>query len=222
MASPLRSLPSTIDSALGWRHDLAPEVLPTGIRDLNGIIEGCPRGRITEIIGPVSSGRTSMISAVLAEAARLGEISAYIDCSNAFDPVSASAAGIALDRLLLVRCGGSVDHAVRTADLLVHAGGFGVIVLDLCDAPGRDLRRIPISAWYRFRRAIETTPSVLLVAGHEPAAKACASLLVEIRRDRVEFCGTEPFQYLRRARFEARSRKPVRAQAAAWDANVFE
>ena len=153
--------------------------------------------------------------------AGLGEVSAYVDCSNAFDPVPA-ATGVALDRLLLVRCAGNVDGAVRTTDLLVHAGGFGVIVLDLCDAPERDLRRIPISAWYRFRRAIETTPSVLLVAGREPAAKACASLLIEIRRDRVEFSGTAPFQYLRRARFEARCRKPVRAQAAAWDADALQ
>ena len=201
---------------LGWRHDTPPEILSTGIGELDGVIEGCPRGRITEITGSVSSGRTTMMHAVLAEATRMGEICAVVDTADSFHPESAAAAGVALRQVLLVRCAGDVDHALRAADLLLHSGGFGVVALDLCDAPDRALSRIPISCWYRFRRVIENTPTVFLLLEREPLAKACASLLVEMKRERANFTGTYPFQYLESAQYEAQPRKPVSGRAASF------
>jgi hypothetical protein len=211
----------SIDTALGWKHDLPPETLSTGIESLDGAIEGCPRGRITEIVGPVSSGRTTMMHSVMAEATRMGETCAVVDTSNSFDAQSAAAAGVVLDHVLVVRCGGDANHALRAADLLVHSGGFGVITLDLCDVPDRELRRIPLSCWYRFRRAIENTPTVLLLVEREAGAKSCSSLLLEMNRERTFFSGTYPFQYLDEIRFQARPRKPVNRQPACFEVKAL-
>src|SRR4051812_31052061 len=134
-------------SKLSWKHEFTPEILSTGLGGVDSLIEGCPRGRITEIAGPVSSGRTSLLYSILAEASRLGEFCAIVDGTNAFDPHGAVAAGINLRRLVWVRCSGNAEHAMRAADLLIHAGGFGVIALDLCEVPLASLRRIPISSW---------------------------------------------------------------------------
>jgi hypothetical protein len=152
--------------------------------------------------------------AILAEGTRIGEVCAVVDACDSFDPESAAAAGVELSQLLLIRCGGDADHALRAADLLLHSGGFGVVALDLCDAPDRDVRRIPISCWYRFRRAIENTPTVFLLVEREPLAKACASLSLEMNRERANFTGTYPFQYLESVRYRALPRKSASRRPA--------
>ncbi len=197
---------------LGWKHDSTPETFSTGVPPVDSLIEGCPRGRVTEITGPLSSGRTSLLYSILAEASRLGEFSALVDGSNAFDPASAVAAGVQLHRLVWVRCGGNAEAAMRSADLLIHSGGFGVIALDLCEIPLRALHRIPISSWYRFRRAVENTPCALVLLNREPQARACSSLAIEMKRARADFSGTTPV--LEKAEFEARPRKPAPSGAA--------
>src|SRR5437867_4944576 len=80
------------------------ESVPTGIAPLDAMTGGLPRGAITEIFGPLSSGRTSSMVSILAEATASGEVCALVDGSDAFDPKSAAAAGLALNRLLWVRC----------------------------------------------------------------------------------------------------------------------
>ena len=215
------AISSDIIEQLNWHQEYTPDNLNTGINSLDGLIEGCPRGRITEIVGPVSSGRTSLLLSILAEATRLDEFCAVVDANNAFDPVSAEAAGVNLRRLVWVRCNGNAEHAMKSADLLVHSGGFGIIALDLCEVPASITRRIPLSWWYRFRRAIENTPTVLLVLQNEPNAKACASLLLEMKRDDAAFTGTQPFQILDHARFEALPRKPVRPAPARFEARAL-
>ena len=78
---------------------------PTGLADLDALLGGgLPRGEISEIVGPASSGCTRLVLAVLAEATQAGEVAAYIDAMDCLDPRSAEQAGIALDRLLWVRC----------------------------------------------------------------------------------------------------------------------
>jgi hypothetical protein len=211
-------LPSHLLPKLHWNQELRPELRPTGVDHLDDVIEGCPRGRITEIVGPVSSGRTTLLCSILAEATRGGEFCAVVDTTNSFDPASAEAAGVNLRRLVWIRCNGNAEHAIKSADLLVHSGGFGLISLDLCDAPARITRRIPLSWWYRFRRAVENTPCVFLVMETEPTAKACASLLLEMKRDGTSFRGTRPFHYLDHARFNAAPRKPLHHQTARFDA----
>jgi recombination protein RecA len=217
----MAAIPSHILSQLQFRHDVAPEVISTGVDDLDGLIEGCPRGRITEIVGPVSSGRTTLLHAIVAEGTRLGEFCAVIDTANSFDPASGQAAGIDLRRLVWIRCNSNAEHAIKAADLLVHSGGFGVIALDLCEAPARITRRIPLSWWYRFRRAIENTPAAFVVLSSEPNAKACASLFLEMKRGGTHFAGVRPFQYLESARFEAVARKPVRNAPGHFEARAL-
>ena len=141
-----------------------------------------PRGAITEISGPLSSGRTTLIHAILASATAAGEFCALIDGADAFDPWSAAQAGVDLPHLLWVRANGRLEAALKSADLILHSGGFGVIVLDLCEAPARDLNRIPLSYWYRFRGAVENTPGRFVVVSHVPLAKSCARLPLETRR----------------------------------------
>jgi hypothetical protein len=78
---------------------------PTGLADLDALLGGgLPRGEISEIVGPASSGCTRLVLAVLAEATQAGEVAAYIDATDCLDPRSAEQAGIVLDRLLWVRC----------------------------------------------------------------------------------------------------------------------
>src|SRR6476660_5193038 len=80
------------------------ESVPTGIAPLDALTVGLPRGAITEIFGPPSSGRTSAMVSILAEATAQDEVCALVDGKDAFDPKSAAATGLELNRLLWVRC----------------------------------------------------------------------------------------------------------------------
>ncbi|HEV2728492.1 MAG TPA: hypothetical protein VGV15_00545, partial [Terriglobales bacterium] len=97
--------PSSITPAsrLGIRP--SPEMVTSGIPALDALTGGLPRGCLTEICGPASSGRTTVLLAALAAATRRGEYCAVIDASDALDPHSLAATGIDLDHLLWVRCG---------------------------------------------------------------------------------------------------------------------
>lgn len=188
--------------ALGWRVDLEPETLAAAVE--------CPRGRITEIIGEKSSGRTSVLHSVLAAATGRGEFAVLVDANDSFDPCSAAAAGVELTKLIWIRCSGNVEHAMRAADLVIHSGGFGVVAVDLAEAADSGLRRIPATTWFRWRRAVESTRTVLLVIARAPVAKSCSALIVEMRRKRAVFTGN----LLRSAEFEIDRRKPVGRQVA--------
>src|ERR1700691_1899154 len=83
----------------------APEMVSSGIAMMDALTGGLPRGCLTEICGPASSGRTTLLLAALAAATRRGEFCVVVDASDALDPQSAAAAGGELDRLLWVRCG---------------------------------------------------------------------------------------------------------------------
>ncbi|HST10717.1 MAG TPA: hypothetical protein VLL05_10095 [Terriglobales bacterium] len=181
----------------------APETASSGIGEIDGISGGLPRGCLTEVSGPDSSGRTSLMLSALSAATRREEICALIDASDAFDPNSAAAAGLDMERLLWIRCGSHAPHsalsrkrrtpssleeqerlrmedpveqALRAADLLLQSSGFGMVAIDLAGVPSKLARRIPLTTWFRFRRAVENTPTVLLVIGTEPCTQSCASL----------------------------------------------
>lgn len=211
----------------------APEMVTSGIPALDALTGGLPRGCLTEICGPASSGRTSVMLAALATATRRGEYCAVIDAGDSLDPHSATAAGIDLDRLLWVRCGensprrdpstslgrkspllatlargeapsfirfsqGTVDfdgrkkqktlrsseycleQVLRATDLLLESGGFGLIILDLADIAPQSARRIPLTTWFRFRRAVEHKPTILLAIEQQPIAGSCSSLLLQL------------------------------------------
>src|SRR5580700_2086101 len=204
---------------LGFRPDTLRatklrETLATGLPSLDAVIEGFPRGAISEIIGPESSGRTTLIHSLLAASTSNLEVCAYVDTSDSFDPVSASAAGVALSQLIWIRCGSNAGHALKAADLLLHAGGFGAVILDLCQITPRISNRIPISYWYRFRLAIENTPTILALIEKQPLAKSCASLLLEMKRTKTAWTGAPGFELLREVELEAIPRKPIRPVTA--------
>jgi recombination protein RecA len=197
------------------------ECLPTGIGPLDALTGGFPRGAISEVLGPDSSGRTTLLHSLLAAATAREEICAYVDTDDSFDPVSAAASGVALSQVVWVRCSHNTGHALKAADALLHSGGFGVIVLDLCQVPARTWNRIPISYWYRFRRAIETTPTILAIAERQPIAKSCASLMLDLSRKKTVWTGAPGFSLLRGVEIEAASRKPVRPATAQFHAQAI-
>src|SRR5438552_14611310 len=184
-------LRARLESALGERipspfTDLDSRVcesVPTGIAQLDALIGGLPRGAITEIFGPPSSGRTSAMVSVLAEATARDEVCALVDGNNAFDPKSAASAGLELQRLLWVRCR-KLDQVLKSTDLLLQGGGFGRVVMDLTDLPLPHVRSIPLASWFRFQRTIEKTPTALLVMSPENVVKSAASLVLRMSRAR--------------------------------------
>jgi hypothetical protein len=176
----------------------APEMVSSGIAEMDVLTGGLPRGCLTEICGPASSGRTTILLSALAAATRRGEYCAVVDAGDALDPLSVAAAGVDLDRLLWVRCGENyhphteptraehrpaeqgLEKLLRVTDLLLESGGFGVIALDLSDLPPQTARRIPLATWFRFRRAVEHTATVLLAIERQSIAGSCSSLLVKL------------------------------------------
>jgi recombination protein RecA len=198
-------------ASVPWRMAAltALEVLPTRLEGVDRLMGGgFPRGGLTEICGPASSGRTSLALAALATATAEGECCAYVDTDGVFDPQSAAEAGVKLERLLWVRCAGSLENALRCADLVVQAGGFGAVVFDLGRVPPETARRIPAAHWFRLRRAVEGTRTALLIVAQQPNAKAAASRILEMRRGGLEWSGG----LLQGARRQATLRKPVRPE----------
>ena len=156
------------------------ETLSTGVSDIDASTGGLPRGAISEIFGPASSGRTSLMYSMLSYATRHEETCALVDTNDVFAPTAATAAGVDFDRLLWVRCAGNLEHAFKAVDLLLHAGGFGLVILDLGDVAGKDARRIISSWWYRFRRTVEDRPTVLAVISEEACTRSCAAVTLEL------------------------------------------
>jgi recombination protein RecA len=130
------------------------------------------------------------------EVTEQGECCALIDASNAFDPLSASANGVNLDRLFWARCAAPhaklspVDKSLKATDMILSAGGFGLIVLDLGDIEPRLTQKIPLSYWYRFRRAVELTAAAFIVLEQQPSAKSCASLVIALQMNSSEWVPT--------------------------------
>lgn len=164
-------------------HEKKPgEVLSTGIPEIDSFaLGGLPRGALTEVFGPVSSGRTSFMLSALAHATNQEEVCALVDTNNSFDPKSAMRAGIKCEHLLWIRGGHNLEHAFKATDLLLQGGGFGLVLLDLGDVPGNSVKRIISSWWYRFRRTLEPTPTALVIIAEESCVRSCATLALELR-----------------------------------------
>lgn len=112
-----------------------------------------------------------------------------MDVEDTFDPQSAAAAGIQLTRLLWVRCGGNVEHALKAADLLIRAGGFGVVVMDLTGTPYRISRRIPLTSWFRLRHGAGQSGAALIVIAEDIHAGSCSRLQIELRQEQGIWSG---------------------------------
>ena len=160
----------------------APCTVPAGIPILDEVTGGLPRGSLTELYGPASSGKTSFLQSALAARTANSEVCALIDAHDSFDPWCAESAGVSLRQLLWVRCK-NLDQAFCSVDALLHGGGFGMVAMDLSDTPARLVRQIPLSVWFRLRRIVENTSTILLVLSRESNAKTCASLVLRLEKE---------------------------------------
>ncbi|HZQ19489.1 MAG TPA: hypothetical protein VFA90_12260 [Terriglobales bacterium] len=219
-----------------------PEMISTGIAELDALTGGFPRGCLSEICGSGSSGKSSVLLATIAAASRRGESCVLIDASDSFDPESGAAARINFGKLLWVRCGKKLsainpqpsgksslvvghwllanqscadfeaddqspttkdvvardarrtthddftqtrserrlDQVLKTTDLVLQSGGFGLVALDLAGIPQKFVRRIPLASWFRFQRAVEHTKTALLVVSEFPCAQTCVSVTLKL------------------------------------------
>jgi recombination protein RecA len=116
---------------MGEKSTMKIESVPTGALalDLALGVGGLPRGRVTEIYGPESSGKSTLATHVVAEAQRNGGICAYIDAEHAMDPVYAKAIGVDVDELLISQPD-TGEQALEIVDTLVRSGAIDVIVID--------------------------------------------------------------------------------------------
>jgi hypothetical protein len=173
------SLAGRIPAPFAYRDRRVADTASSGIPEIDLLAGGLPRGGLTEICGPPCSGRTSLLLSALAARTAQAEVCALVDGRDGFDPHAAQAAGVQLEQLLWVRCR-EIEQALRATDLLVRGGGFGLIAVDLADIAPETVRGVPLNAWFRFRRAIEDTPAILLLVEQEPNAKTCASLVLRL------------------------------------------
>lgn len=154
---------------------------PTGVAPLDAALGGgLRRGHLSEIAGGRSSGRSTLLCRIVAAAAARGEIAALVDAHDRFDPVSAAGAGVDLSRLLWIRDRGDAGRAVKAMNLVLQAGGFAVVALDLADARGPALRRIPMTTWMRLARVIEGSQTVALLVTAERLARSPGGVTIAL------------------------------------------
>lgn len=172
----------------------ATRVVSSGFDDLDRKIGGgWPLGAISEIVGPRSSGRTCVLLSTLMAATRHGQVVALVDALDRFDPRSAADAGLDLTRVLWIRGApvtverarpAVIDHAIRQAvracDLIIRAGGFAVVALDLCDIPVRRLQALPSVTWLRLAHANESRDTVGLLGSDAPIGRSARGVSVQI------------------------------------------
>jgi hypothetical protein len=139
---------------------------------------GLRRGHLSEIVGGRSSGRTGTVYRALAAAIARGELAALIDTHDRFDPESAAAMGIDLSRLLWVREAGDTGRALKATNLVLQAGGFGLVVWDLADAPAMATRSLPFTTWFRLARVVEGSQTAALVVASEHLARSAGGATI--------------------------------------------
>jgi len=166
--------------------DAPPRFLPTGIEAFDRALGGGWRiGELSELAGRQATGRSHLVACTLARATADRHVVAIVDALDRFDPSSAAEAGVDLDRLLWVRGPAVVaeqarpalvDHAIRQAvrafDLILRAGGFAVVVLDLRGIPPRRLQALPMPTWLRLAQVLEAQDTVGLVLAEVPVARS--------------------------------------------------
>ncbi len=180
---------------------------PTRMAALDASLQGgLPRGQLSEIVGARSSGRTTVVLQSVAAATRRGDMAAWVDTFDHLDVSSAVSAGVVLDRLLWVRghstsrsqgrdTGGRsgpsipgsvalvdrlIERALKACHLVLQAGGFDVVVLDLADAPLVALHRLPFATWLRMQRAVEGSETACVLVVPRPLARSAGGVTVSL------------------------------------------
>jgi hypothetical protein len=185
-----RTLTTTLPS---WEWTDPASLLPMDVPLVDACLRGgLPRGQLSELSGPCSSGRMTLLLQLMSAATQRGEIVALIDTCDRLDVASAAAAGVDLDRLLWVRGSGAgletrdpspetaIDRALKALNLVLQAGGLSLVAIDLADVPPARLRQIPFTTWPRMQRVIEgsDTACVLLTPG--PLARSAGGLTLSL------------------------------------------
>jgi hypothetical protein len=133
---------------------------------------------------------------------------ALVDTHDTFDPASANGCDIVFSRLLWVRlptglgADACASRALKAFSLILQAGGFGLVVLDLADVPSAALRRFPSTTWMRLARSVEGSETAALLVGAERIARSAGGATLALHaapprwrgtahRTRL-FCGVEP------------------------------
>jgi len=116
---------------LGEAHSMMVEIIPTGSLSLDIAlgVGGIPRGRITEIYGPESSGKTTICQHIVAEAQRLGGTTAFVDMEHALDPAYAAKCGVDIDNLYVSQPD-TGEQALEITETLVRSGAIDLVVID--------------------------------------------------------------------------------------------
>jgi hypothetical protein len=183
-----RKLDRTLTTALAPLERLDPSALvPMDVVALDACLHGgLPRGQVSELAGPRSSGRMTLLLQMMAAATARGEIVAVIDTLDRLDVASAAAAGVDLSRLLWIRGQDSapieraLDRALKALNLVLQAGGFGVVAIDLAEVPLASLRHIPFNTWIRVQRVIEGSDTACVLMASEPLARSAGGLTVTL------------------------------------------
>jgi hypothetical protein len=195
------------------------DYLQTNIPFFDARFNGLPKGSLTELSGPSSTGKTSLIHAALAECTQRQEYCAYIDGSNTFSPTCAHASQVDLAKLIWVRCTNNLEAAFQAADLLTHSGGLRLIVMDIANIPQSKLNHIPVSWWHRFRLAVQDTPACFVLLSASPQSKSSSQFSLLQKRQATLWQGEGPGRVFAGLQFESTQRKPPH-RAAIWEAKA--
>ncbi|MBE3604878.1 hypothetical protein IMX07_14750 [bacterium] len=178
--------------------------LASGLAALDAIVDGgIVHGRVSEITGPVGSGRTTIAMRFVAAATRMGEVVAWLEDARRFDPASALAAGAVLDRILWAspddRCKADPESPgtlyprrlsliFKAAELVLKAGGFGLVVIDA----GAGAGQLPRSIALRLAREAERSSAAVIVIAPHGVCGAFAALSLNLTRLKASFSRFTP------------------------------
>jgi hypothetical protein len=187
-----RKLDRTLTTALPplERSDpaaLAASQVPALDEALRG---GLPRGQVSELAaapaaglrpGARTAGRTTLLLHIVAATTQRGELAALVDTADRLDVASAAAAGVAFERLLWIRGDSGplergLERALKALGLVLQAGGFGLVAIDLADVPAAALRSLPFTTWLRIQRTIEGSDTACLLVVPEPLARSAGGV----------------------------------------------
>jgi hypothetical protein len=184
-----RKLDNTLTTALPSPQRPDPAA-PTGVAALDVRLQGgLPRGQLSEIVGVRSSGRSLLLLQMAGVATRRGELAALVDTLDTFDVTSALSAGIRLERLLWIRGDAiagaplmdrAIGRALKAFNLVLQAGGFGLVALDLADVPPAALARIPPTTWLRVQRVIEGSDTACVLLAPQPLARSAGGVTLAL------------------------------------------
>lgn len=203
--------------------------LPSGIVRLDHLLDGgLPHGYLSEIVGGPSSGRTALTHAVLASATQRGQLAAVVDAVDALDPPSLARAGVDLERVLWVRPP-TARGALRCAELILSAGGFGLVAVDVDVNPQRSADRgrrhggrapfgnrpvPPLShaAWIRLAQVTRRAGAVVLLSAPQRLTVSGAAVVLQLTQQRAQwsaqlFDGITTRAELTRSRFGGGERR---------------